>query len=117
MDLKRLRQFLKACADDSRLRILNLLLWQELTVKDICLCLKLNQPSVSKHLTRLRLLRIVSDRRDGNLIYYSLNKKANPIVQKLLKEILKSCKEVRIFQEDKSCMNKCLNKRGETKNK
>jgi ArsR family transcriptional regulator len=113
MDLKRLRQFLKACADDSRLRILNLLLAKELTVKDICECLKLNQSSVSKHLTRLRLLRIATDRRDGNLIYYSLNKKANPIMQKLISEILKSCREVKVFQQDKINMKKCLNKKKE----
>ena len=52
MNLKTLRQILKACADDTRLRILNILKEKELTVKEICATLKISQPMISKHLTR-----------------------------------------------------------------
>ncbi|MDD5081188.1 MAG: metalloregulator ArsR/SmtB family transcription factor [Candidatus Omnitrophica bacterium] len=73
MDVKNLRQILKALGDDTRLRIINLLSKKELTVKEICRILKKSQPTISKHLIRLRLLKIVIDRREGNFIYYRLN--------------------------------------------
>ena len=73
MDMRRLKQILKALANNTRLRIVNVLLEKELTVKDICSILGINQPTVSKHLMRLRLLRIVYDRREGNHSYYRIN--------------------------------------------
>lgn len=72
--LKSLRQIFKACSDDTRLRIINILAEKELTVKDICTVLKVRQPTVSKHLMRLRLLKLVFDQRKGNLVFYRLNK-------------------------------------------
>ncbi len=61
--------------EDTRLRILAILSIskREIAVKEICSILKISQPAISKHLTRLRLLRIVKDKRCGNIIRYSLN--------------------------------------------
>ena len=88
MNLKTLRQILKILGDDTRLRILAILNKREIAVKEICMSLKISQPAISKHLTRLRLLRIVNDKREGNIIKYSLNdeseqgKVARPIISK-----------------------------------
>jgi ArsR family transcriptional regulator len=106
MDLKKLRQVLKACADDTRLRILNILDVRQLTVKDICQTLKLSQPSVSKHLAKLRLLRIVADRREGNLIYYSLNTKGDAATQETVRYIIKGYKDVKTFKRDRDALRK-----------
>ena len=72
MYLKNLRQILKVLGDDTRLRIINLLSKGELSVTEICFVLKRNQPIVSKHLERMRMVEIVNDRREGSFIYYSL---------------------------------------------
>ena len=88
MTLKRLRQTLKALADDTRLRIIVLLNARDMTVKDICAALKVSQPTISKHLLKMRLLGIVTDRREGNCVYYGLNRTADQhkIVRFLLRE-------------------------------
>jgi ArsR family transcriptional regulator len=63
----------KALADETRLRILALLLsHEELCVCDLIAALKLPQPTVSRHLAYLRKTCWVSDRRCGPWIYYSL---------------------------------------------
>ncbi len=104
MDLKKLRQTLKALADDSRLRIVNLLLHKEPTVKDICTILAANQPAISKHLVRLRLLGIVKDRRFGNFIYYSLNRDSE--LGRLAMSFITKFKSLDMFKKDLDKLDK-----------
>ncbi len=99
MTLKKLRQILKALADDTRLRIIYLLKDGELTVSDLCFVLKINQPTVSKHLERLRLMKVVNDRRDGNFIYYSLA--VNPETEKFVKFLFTEFKKIPALDKDK----------------
>ncbi|MBN1794850.1 MAG: winged helix-turn-helix transcriptional regulator [Candidatus Omnitrophica bacterium] len=100
MTLKRLRQILKALAEDTRLRILNLLYARELTVGDMCKILRVSQPTLSKHLARLRLLRIVIDRRKGNLVYYSLNRATQSDYEKILGSFLAGFRDIEILKKD-----------------
>lgn len=66
-------QLYKALADETRLRILALLLSEgELCVCDIIAALKLPQSTVSRHLSYLRKTGWVTDRRCGLWIYYSI---------------------------------------------
>ncbi len=66
-------QIYKALADETRLRILALLLSEgELCVCDIIAALKLPQSTISRHLAHLRKAGWVNDRRCGLWIYYSL---------------------------------------------
>lgn len=65
----------KALADETRLRILALLLMEdELCVCDIIAALKLPQSTVSRHLAYLRKAGLVNDRRCGLWMYYSIIK-------------------------------------------
>jgi len=65
----------KALADETRLRILALLLTrEELCVCDIIAALQLPQSTTSRHLAYLRKTGWVSDRRCGVWIYYSLDR-------------------------------------------
>jgi len=98
MYLKKLRQILKVLGDDTRLRIVNLLSKEELTVTDICFVLKKNQPIVSKHLERLRMMKIVNDRREGNFIYYSLMRDGE--MDKIIQFIIDEFAAVETFQKD-----------------
>ena len=63
----------KALADETRLRILALLLEGELCVCEIMAALDLPQSTVSRHLAYLRNSGWVKDRRQGVWMYYSLN--------------------------------------------
>ncbi|MFH1771884.1 MAG: metalloregulator ArsR/SmtB family transcription factor [Candidatus Omnitrophota bacterium] len=99
LTLKILKQVLKGFGDDSRLRIINLLSHKELTVNEICAVLEMNQPSVSKNLVKLRMLKIVNDRRDGNFIYYSHND--DPEITMLTRFLVSNFKNLGQFVEDK----------------
>ena len=65
-------QLFKALADETRLRILNLVAHQELCVCHLVEALGLGQSKVSRHLAHLRNAGLVNDRREGLWMYYSL---------------------------------------------
>ncbi|MGC1695903.1 MAG: metalloregulator ArsR/SmtB family transcription factor [Pseudolabrys sp.] len=69
---KRASNFLKALAHESRLIILCILADGEKSVSELEHELSLRQPAVSQQLARLRADGLVSPRRDGKIIYYSL---------------------------------------------
>lgn len=64
--------FLRAISHESRLIVLCLLSEKERSVSELERILSLRQPTISQQLARLREDRLVSTRRDGNTIYYSL---------------------------------------------
>lgn len=70
--MKDLERIFKGLSDQTRLRILNLLLHGELCVCDIQYVLQSSQPNVSRHLTYLKNSGLVLDRREGARIYYHL---------------------------------------------
>jgi ArsR family transcriptional regulator, virulence genes transcriptional regulator len=71
-EAKRATEFLKALAHESRLMILCILSQGEKSVSELERTLSLRQPTVSQQLARLRADGLVSARRDGKAIYYSL---------------------------------------------
>lgn len=64
--------FLKAIAHEHRLLILCILAEGEKSVRELELQLNMRQPSVSQQLARLRAEDLVTTRREGKTIYYSL---------------------------------------------
>jgi DNA-binding transcriptional ArsR family regulator len=76
LDEKVYSKYFKAFGDPSRLRILALLSGGEMAVNDIVDAMHLTQPTISRHLAILREADIVIDRRDGQRIFYRLNKAA-----------------------------------------
>lgn len=64
--------FLKALSHENRLLLLCLLAEKERSVSDLENILSLRQPTVSQQLARLRLDGLVTTRRDGKTIYYSI---------------------------------------------
>jgi len=69
---KRASDFLKALAHESRLMILCILTEGEKSVGELEAHLSLRQPTVSQQLARLRGDGLVTTRRDGKTVYYSL---------------------------------------------
>jgi ArsR family transcriptional regulator len=72
LSMRNSAELFKALADETRLRILNLLVQGELCVCDIMAVLDIGQSKVSRHLAYLRNVGLVSDRRQGVWMHYSL---------------------------------------------
>lgn len=62
-----------ALSDPTRVRILDVLSHGELCVCDLAAVLKLSQSAVSHQLRLLRGMRLVRPRRDGRIVFYSLD--------------------------------------------
>lgn len=62
-----------ALADSNRAKIIYSLTGQELCVCDIACVVGISESAVSQHLRILRTLRLVKQRKDGRMMYYSLN--------------------------------------------
>ena len=90
---KRASDFLKALAHESRLMILCILAEGEKSVSELEDFLSLRQPTVSQQLARLRADGLVSTRRDGKTIYYSLASDEARTVIGAVYEVF--CKKVR----------------------
>lgn len=69
---KRQAEVLKALANTSRLMIIDRLSRGECSVGELVKLVGTDQSTVSKHLAILRANGIVSDRREGNTVFYRL---------------------------------------------
>src|SRR5215469_9120439 len=66
-------EMLKALADESRLTLLRLIYKQEHSVGALAERIKLTEPTISHHLSRLREVGLVTLRMAGNQRYYRVN--------------------------------------------
>lgn len=90
-------RFFKALSDESRLKILWLLLnHRELCVCDVMAVLEITQSKASRHLAALRHIGIAADRREGLWAYYSLC----PVEDELAKDHLKLLRKTLATQPD-----------------
>jgi ArsR family transcriptional regulator len=63
----------KALADPTRVRIVSILVQTELCVCDLAATLGMSQSAVSHQLRLMRDLRLVKSRKEGRMVYYSLD--------------------------------------------
>ncbi|MGO0058827.1 ArsR/SmtB family transcription factor [Brevibacillus fluminis] len=75
MEFTKLANALKALGDPTRLKIIALL-----NMRDWCVCefvpiFGISQPSISKHMSRLKSENLVTEQRKGQWVVYSLNRK------------------------------------------
>ncbi|AFM02138.1 MULTISPECIES: autorepressor SdpR family transcription factor [Desulfitobacterium] len=68
-----LNETFKALSDKTRRQILKLLRAEDLTAGEIADHFDMTKPSISHHLNILKQSDLISDRRQGQNIYYSLN--------------------------------------------
>jgi ArsR family transcriptional regulator len=71
--LYELADLFKLFGDSTRVSILWALSESEMCVCDICALLQMKQPAVSHQLRNLKQSRIVKSRREGKIVYYSLD--------------------------------------------
>jgi Predicted transcriptional regulators len=70
--LKDLAEFFKIFGDATRIKILYLLFQSEMCVCDIANLLEMTQSAISHQLRTLKQMKLVTNRRDGKTIFYSL---------------------------------------------
>ena len=96
-----------AVAKPRRREILNYLALRERVVGEIVVGLKMEQPSVSKHLRVLRTVGLVRVRRDGRHMFYRTNAEAIRALHEWTKTFealwqhLDSREKCRLFREEK----------------
>jgi ArsR family transcriptional regulator len=77
----------KALADQTRLRLINLIGDDEVCVCFFVEVLKINQPKISRHLAYLRRAGVVSARREGKWIHYRLVEPPDPHAANIFREV------------------------------
>ncbi len=78
--------FFMALADKTRLRLLNLMRENEVSVGFLVDILGESQPKVSRHLAYLRTAGIVEARRDGKWIYYKITTPSDDFAARVLSD-------------------------------
>jgi len=81
----RMNQAFKALSDPTRREILSLLRKGEMTAGELAERFDMSKPSVSHHFSVLKQADLITSRREGQQIYYSLN---TTVVEDLLTGIL-----------------------------
>ena len=90
----------RSFADETRLRLLNLLLEREVCVCHLCMALDVPQPNVSRHLAYLRRAGLVTVRQEGRWKYYAVPKRPTGLHRTLLECVRKCLREIDVLQED-----------------
>lgn len=87
-----LAETFKVLGDPSRVRIVHALSLEELCTRDLASVLGMSESTVSHQLGLLRLLRLVRFRREGRIVYYSLD---DEHIRHLFEDSLRHAKEQR----------------------
>ncbi|HZB94502.1 MAG TPA: metalloregulator ArsR/SmtB family transcription factor [Herpetosiphonaceae bacterium] len=96
-ELQRLLLYLKAIANETRLKLLGLIADQERSVGELAELLHLKEPTISHHLTVLGELDLVRMRAEGNTHFYRLNGAA---LQELNKNLVTPERIAHLVQPD-----------------
>lgn len=91
MFVKEITELLKLTGDKTRLRILMMLDKKELCVCQLMAVLNISQPLISKNLSLLMRGGFLEDRREGKMVFYKVNTKAQKkqaLLINMLRELL-----------------------------
>ncbi len=101
-----IERFFQALADNTRLRLLNLMGKQEICVCYFVEILGGPQPKISRHLAYLRSAGIVAARRDGKWMHYRIVMPRHIGASQVLKQTLNWLKEEKVMQADRMRLTK-----------
>lgn len=94
-------QFFAALADTTRLRLLNLMSEGEVCVCHLADTLGTNDPKISRHLAYLRRAGLVSGRRDGKWMHYSIREPREPHAREVLAATLRMLRDDKAMERDR----------------
>jgi ArsR family transcriptional regulator, arsenate/arsenite/antimonite-responsive transcriptional repressor len=95
-----------ALADPTRLRLLNLMAGREVCVCYFVEILKQGQPKISRHLAYLRNAGIVTARREGKWMHYSIQRPDDAAANSILDVVLANLAESPDMQADLVRLNR-----------
>ena len=98
----KLDEFFAALADRTRLRLLNLMRDGEVCVCFFAETLSTNNPKISRHLAYLKRAGLVTGRREGKWIHYSLNPPKDAQAAAMFDSLLKALETDKEMQRDRA---------------
>ena len=102
-------ELFRAFADQTRLRLLNILREGEISVCDLCEVLDESQPKVSRHLAYLRRVGLVSVRQQGKWKYHGIERKLGALQKRLIACVGSCLGEFAPLAEDRARLKELLN--------
>ena len=102
---------LKTLSDPTRVRLLALLMREELSVAELQEILGMGQSRISSQLALLRQASLVSDRREGKKAFYSLRSDLTEKIFSLLRAATESVAGLPLLAEDRESLDRILQKR------
>ncbi|MFM9903508.1 MAG: ArsR/SmtB family transcription factor [Pyrinomonadaceae bacterium] len=100
----KLDEFFAALADRTRLRLINLMRDGEVCVCFFAETLGTNNPKISRHLSYLKRAALVTGRREGKWIHYSLNPPVDPQAAEMFASLLRSFETDDQMQADRAAL-------------
>lgn len=97
----------KALSEESRLRILSLLLEEELCVCEIEACLGMTQSNVSRHLIALKSCGLLVSEKHAQWTYYRLSEQFIEGNRELCEYLNRKLKELPSYNDDCEAFQKC----------
>lgn len=97
----------KALSDETRLRIVSMILSGELCVCEIEDCLGLSQSNASRHLNALRSAGILSSRKQAQWTYYRLNEEFSHENRELVHYLTEKLKSLPTYESDSRRREAC----------
>lgn len=98
--LLQMETLFKALGDNTRLRILGLLLTGEVCVCNIHDSLEIPQPKASRHLAYLRKAGLVQTRRDGLWVHYRLGQVSDPVLAVITDAVRHALTHIDVVRKD-----------------
>ncbi len=95
-----------ALADPTRLRLLNLMAGREVCVCYFVEILQQGQPKISRHLAYLRNAGIVSARREGKWMHYSIQRPNDAAANSILDAVLDTLAQNEVMRTDLSRLDR-----------
>ncbi|MDF1851339.1 MAG: metalloregulator ArsR/SmtB family transcription factor [Verrucomicrobiales bacterium] len=102
---------LRLIADPTRVRILNLLRREDLSVVELQEVLGMGQSRISTHLSQLRQASLVSDRRSGKHIIYAFGPEKGSLDERLLQTLDLALSDIEEKEEDEAALDLAIRKR------
>lgn len=97
----------KALSEESRLRILSILMERDMCVCEIEVCLKLTQSNASRHLTELKRCGILDSYKIAQWAYYRINENFIKENMDLWNYLQIKLREIPTYQVDHEECSKC----------
>ncbi|VVH58519.1 Arsenical resistance operon repressor [uncultured Gammaproteobacteria bacterium] len=106
-----MNDFFKVLSDETRLRCLTLIYEnRELCVCELIHALDLPQSKISRHLSLVKLNKLIIDRREGQWVLYSVHPDISTFKDNIIKASITELMNTPPFKEDRSRLHKMTNR-------